>query len=60
MRCGVRRAIAEFKHDDFELTDSWEISGNRYTLHFIWCLYAIVWGIDQYDTKTALKYSSIR
>jgi hypothetical protein len=24
-------------------------SGKVYTYHFLWCLYAIVWGIQQYD-----------
>jgi hypothetical protein len=47
----VRRAISEFKCGDFIFTDSWEISGNRYTHHFIWCLYAIVWAISQYDSR---------
>jgi len=45
----ARRALAEFKHDGFSFSDPWEISGNGYTYHFLWCLYAIVWGIQQYD-----------
>ena len=24
-------------------------SGKEYSYHFVWCLYAIVWGISQYD-----------
>ena len=25
----------------------------RYTFHYIWCLYAIAWGIQQYDAELA-------
>jgi hypothetical protein len=27
--------------------------GKHYTYHFVWCLYAIVWGIQQYDAMKA-------
>lgn len=33
-----------FQFDPCELPD-----GMEYAYHFIWCLYAIVWGIQQYD-----------
>lgn len=33
-----------FQFDSCELPD-----GKDYAFHFIWCLYAIVWGIQQYD-----------
>jgi hypothetical protein len=46
----LRRAIADFKFEDFEFSDSWEIDGQAYTYHFLWCLHAIVWGIQQYDS----------
>jgi hypothetical protein len=29
--------------------DSWEYDFKEYTYHFIWCCYAIAWGIMQYD-----------
>jgi len=46
------RAMNEFQTDDgsnpFE--EFWrEGSFKDYTFRFIWCLYAIVWGIQQYD-----------
>jgi hypothetical protein len=47
----VRRALADFSHDGFTFSDSWEISGNAYTYHFLWCLHAIVWAIQQYDAE---------
>ncbi len=34
----------KFTFDPCELPD-----GKEYAYHFIWCLYAIVWGIQQYD-----------
>ena len=49
----VRRALADFKHKDFEFTDSWEINGKAFTYHYLWCLYAVVWGIQQYDSAKA-------
>lgn len=49
----ARRALADFKHEDFEFTDSWEIDGHEWSYHLLWCLYAIVWAISQYDAVTA-------
>jgi hypothetical protein len=43
------RALADFRYDGFTFSDSWEIAGDGYTYHFLWCLYAIVWAIQQYD-----------
>jgi hypothetical protein len=45
----ARRALADFRCGEFEFSDPWEIDGDCYTYHFLWCLYAIVWGIQQYD-----------
>jgi hypothetical protein len=45
----MRSALADFRRDGFTFSDSWEISGNAYTYHYLWCLYAIVWAIQQYD-----------
>lgn len=36
--------FAEYLKDNI-----WEADFQDYTNHFIWCLYAIVWGINQYD-----------
>lgn len=40
----------KFEFDSFEIPD-----GKDYAYHFIWCLYAIVWGIQQYDAAAAAK-----
>jgi hypothetical protein len=44
----ARRAIEEFndKHELF--SDFWEVSLREWTYSYLWNLYAIVWGIEQY------------
>ena len=34
---------------NFDMHDFWEHDCNEYTFHYLWILYAIVWGIQQYD-----------
>jgi hypothetical protein len=50
----ARRALAAFKHEEFRFSDSWEIDGKGYTYHYLWCLHAIVWAIQQYDAVSTL------
>lgn len=33
----------------FSFEDFWETNVKRYTFHFIWCCYAIAWGVKTYD-----------
>jgi len=33
----------------YEFTDSWEWDCTEYTYRFIWCCYALAWGIQMYD-----------
>jgi len=33
----------------FEFTDFWEVDSTEYTHRFLWCCYALVWGIKKYD-----------
>ncbi|MCP4149876.1 MAG: hypothetical protein GY757_19175 [bacterium] len=40
------RAGRDFRFDDFDYSDC-----EDYTAHYIWCLYAIVWGIQKYDKE---------
>jgi hypothetical protein len=42
-------AAIQFEHDGFEFTDFWEYELNEYSFHYLWILYAIVYGINQYD-----------
>jgi len=53
----MREAAAEFSCElpsgkSFEFDPCELPSGMVYRYHFIWCLYAIVWGISQYDAAT--------
>lgn len=41
--------INDFEVDGFTFQDVWEIDMTVYSYHFIWCCYAIAWGIQQYD-----------
>lgn len=34
---------------DFEIQDFWEYNCQEYNYSYLWILYAIVWGIQQYD-----------
>lgn len=41
---------------EFNMDDCWEWNCREYTFHFIWCCYAIAWGVKTYDeTKTATQ-----
>jgi len=44
-------AACGFQEDEFSLQDFYEIDCREYTYHFVWCCYAIVWAIKQYDQK---------
>ena len=40
------------EEENFYFQDLFEHNFNRYTFHFIWCCYAIAWGVLQYDNRT--------
>ena len=40
---------------NFTLDDCWEWSCKEYTFHFLWCCYAIAWGIKTYDESKTTK-----
>lgn len=43
-------AVRDWDHESgFDLDDFWEVTTESYTYHFIWCCYAIVWAIQQFD-----------
>ena len=46
------QAAVNFEHAGYRLSDFWEVNLYQYTYHFVWCCYAIVWGIHQYDLRT--------
>ena len=39
-----------FNKTIFQFHDTWEWELKDYTYRFIWCCYAIVWGIEKYDS----------
>lgn len=45
----VYDALNDFEHEGFTFQDAWEWHLTRPTFRMIWCLYAIAWGIQQYD-----------
>ncbi len=57
---GYRKQIAayDFYHQvnskvTFEFTDFWETNVEEYSYRFMWCCYALSWGIEQYDDAKA-------
>ena len=53
----LMNAAYEFSHgergDKFHFDPCELPSGKVYSYHFIWCLYAIVWGIQQFDVEVS-------
>ena len=45
----VHDALNDFEHEGFTFQDAWEWHLTRPTFRMLWCLYAISWGIQQYD-----------
>ncbi len=48
-------AVNRFESNGFRFEDFWECTVKEYTYRFVWCLYAIVYAIQQYDKQKALK-----
>lgn len=49
------RAAMEFQYQGKLLfQDWWDVCTDEYTFRYIWCLHALVWGIQQYDKATAV------
>ena len=40
---------AEIEGQKFQYEDLWDHDFTEYTNHFVWCCYALTWGIQQYD-----------
>jgi hypothetical protein len=59
---GWRKQIAanDFSHRvndrlEFSLVDFWEVSVTKYTHRYVWCCYALVWGVHRYDEANKTK-----
>lgn len=46
-----QQAAYDFRHEPtgFVFRDFFESQLTNYTFHFIWCCYAIAWGVQRYD-----------
>lgn len=51
----ARDAATLFHHEEtsFRISDVWEWRCERYTYEYLWCCYAIAWGVLQYDLEKA-------
>ena len=46
----AHQAVRDFEHNGrTPFADFWEADLREYTYHFVWCCYALAWGIRQYD-----------
>ncbi|UUZ75464.1 hypothetical protein LP414_27500 [Polaromonas sp. P1(28)-13] len=51
-------AAYEFAHKDFQFQDFFETNLKELTFSYIWCCYAIAWGIEQFDATTTVAVSA--
>jgi hypothetical protein len=50
----ARSEASSYRHrSGFEFSDFWESNLRVYTVRFVWCCYALAWGIGQYDLSRA-------
>jgi hypothetical protein len=49
----------QFECNDFTFSDFWEHKLRSYTYHYLWCCYAIKWGIKQYDAVQLMDEEKI-
>lgn len=46
------QAAMEFSWDGKQVfPDFWEVDSDEYTHRFVWCCFALAWGIEQYDKQ---------
>jgi hypothetical protein len=45
----AHRLLSEFEHEGQQISDSWEWDLREYDWTFLWCCWAIVWGVGQYN-----------
>jgi hypothetical protein len=54
---GARDSLADFSevHEGSVFSDTWEWDLTDYTVQFLWCCFAIRWGISQFDATKEEK-----
>jgi hypothetical protein len=55
-RNGAHKVLRDFvvnlpDHTQFSFYDTWEWDLTEYSVHFLWCLHAVSWAIQQYDAS---------
>lgn len=50
----AHRRLRDFEHNGRRLGDTWEWDLREYDWSFLWCCWAIVWGIEQYRAASRL------
>jgi len=50
-RCRAYDALSAFEHQGFTFADAWEWHLDRWTYHYLWCCFAIRWGVQLYLGK---------
>ena len=64
-------AACEFRHEGdywqeyygesrFEFRDFWEVDCTEFSHRFIWCCYALAWGIEQYDNSKIAALADVK
>lgn len=64
----AHNAVRTFSHtitvedlsERIDFTDSWEMDFNDYSFQYIWCLHAIVWGINAYAAATQVTDQDVQ
>lgn len=54
----AHRLLQDFEHGKHRLYDTWEWDLREYDWQFLWCCWAIVWGIQQYRAETESRQPS--
>lgn len=52
------RSVTGWSVDDWCVGDFYEHNFEDYTLQFLWCLHAIVWGIERYDAAKSSQQAT--
>jgi hypothetical protein len=63
---GYRKQVAahDFSHqvnqsNIFDFSDFFETNVEAYTFHYMWCCYALAWGIQKFDAATTKEPSNV-
>lgn len=52
-------SMRNFTSDKIDFPDFWECNNNSKTLHYVWCCWALTWGVSKYDEAKAAAPAAI-